>query len=107
MRNLRHFPGRDRRCALLTPLTTFLTSLAVLACLAAVPVEVAASAGLAAVSTPTGPARRWEAGLPVGPFSPVNLRTGRIWTEPSNGSSRTSIQTRQDSLFRFCNQYSH
>ena len=88
MQNLPPSQGREHRCALSTPLasrhsplTTLLRSVAVLACLAVVPVEAVASAGLATVTSPTGPARRWEAGLPVSPFSQVNLRTGRVWTE--------------------------
>ncbi len=35
---------------------------------------------LALVSSPTGPARRWSAGLPVGPYSQVHMETGQLIT---------------------------
>jgi YD repeat-containing protein len=85
--NQSKFQGRERRRALISSrrssslLGLWLRWVAVLACLAAVPVEAVAAPGLGGVPAPTGPARRWEAGLPVGPFSQVNLRTGRVWTE--------------------------
>lgn len=39
-----------------------------------------ASSPLIGVTTPTGPARRWGAGLPVTPFSEIDMRTGRVVT---------------------------
>ncbi|MCG8407911.1 MAG: hypothetical protein MI923_22145 [Phycisphaerales bacterium] len=41
---------------------------------------VLGASGLAEITAPTGPARRWEAGLSVGPFSQVNMHTGRVVT---------------------------